>query len=201
MLPPLTAVLTRVLQVTYLITVNTNLVAYEVVDGDGEAGEAATSPTMATEREISLRRSYSHFVKLRADLVRKKVAGAASLPVLPGKPMFGGSVSEKETEKRCAAFDAFFKALAKSPELASCEIVVGFLSEVPLPVWEEVHAQTKSKMNALLSLTTGWDVQYSKNGIEIAVMKVPDSDFVLIKSDLTLPLPSSTVHKMYTVRL
>ena len=69
-----------------------------------------------------------------------------------------------------------------------------------MPIWSEVHAAAESKMRALIHLSTGWDVQYSKNGIEIAVMKVPDSDFVLIRSDLVLPLPAATVHKLYIVR-
>jgi hypothetical protein len=186
-------------KVTYLISVTTNLACYELRDDDAETSGEAASLTTQAERELTLRRSYSQFVSLQAALLKAKLPGAAALPALPGKPLFGGAVSEKESEKRCAAFDQLFKVIGKSLELAKSDVVVGFLSAVPMPVWAEVQAQAEGKMRAIIHLSTGWDVQYSKNGIEIAVLKVPDSDFVMIRSDLVLPLPSATVHNMYTV--
>lgn len=70
-----------------------------------------------------------------------------------------------------------------------------------MPIWEDVHKQAESKMRSIIHTTTGWEVQYAKNGIEIAILKVSDSDFVMIRSDLVLPLPSATVHRLYIVRL
>jgi len=181
---------------TFLIKVVTNLAAYAEEDEEAESADAS-SLTVATSRTLSLRRSYSQFVKLRSLLCSKKLPGVQQLPVLPGKPLFGGSVSDKETEKRCTAFDALFKAIAAKIELATADVVVGFLSEVPTPVYEEVRARALSNMQAIVKLSEGWDVRYQKDGVEIAIKAAPDSAFVMIRSLLHVSLPVASVRGLY----
>lgn len=182
-------------KVTYLIAVATNLSAYEDTEEEGEKG-GEVPLTGQSERVLSLRRTYSQFTKLREALVKSKLAGAATLPVLPGKPLFGGAVSAAEVSKRCAAFDALLKHLGHHAALATADATCAFLCDVPTPDFGAVRAAAAAKM-AEITATTGWDVVYSKDGIEVATVKEAGSNLVSLRSDLLLPLPVATAFLLY----
>lgn len=209
---------------TYRIDVSTNLASYAGEDeepteeqaGDGETDDELTSLdaethvstrkelvqavralTLTAETHFSVRRSYTEFVKLRDTLAKSGLPGALALPPLPSKTLFATSAAD--IEKRLAAFNALFKHISQHDTLASSDAVTAFLSDVPPPNFEAVHAAALRAMAEMVAQPAeGWDVRYAKNGISIAVQKAENSKLYMIRSDVVVALPVARTHALYT---
>ena len=71
--------------------------------------------------------------------------------------------------------------------------------DVPKPDFGVVHHESLDAVRAVLAIKD-WTVQYSKNGIEIAVHACPTSDMHMIRSQVLVPLPVERTHAHYKVR-
>jgi hypothetical protein len=154
--------------------------------------------------------------QLRDALCKSRVAGSASLPELPGKALF--ATSAKELELRQRAFYAMLTHIGAHAELASADATCAFLSgacalarrhsrvlkkrthpDAPKPDYGVVHRDALAAVRAVLAVKD-WEVQYSKNGIEIAVHACTTSDLHMIRSSVLVPLSVERTHAHYKAR-
>ena len=73
---------------------------------------------------------------------------------------------------------------------------------MPKPDFGVVHQESLAAAQAMLAIKRqDWAVQYSKNGIEIAIHACPTSDLHMIRSQVLVPLPVERTHAHYKARL
>lgn len=144
-----------------------------------------------------------------------RLAGSSLLPELPGRSLFASSAAELVLRQR--SFSSLLDYLGLNEELAAADATCAFfsgacslagksfhlanrtLADVPAPNLHAVHLESVGEARAVLTIDT-WALQYSKNGIEIAVHALPTSNLHLIKTKLTVPLSVERTHAHYTVR-
>jgi len=202
----------------YLITVRTNYSVYgehgepngecpEVEEeeedrGDGfevlDDGEDGSGPKVAGERLIKCRKTYSNFVQLREDLQKLGVKGAAELPALPGKTLFGSSTSDKVVQQRLQAFQALFDKIALTPELSVAAPVVEFVYTVAKPNYDELREKLKGKALEVGTVPENeWVVKQDKGGCKVSVVKTEGSKLVMVRSQVELPLTVTKAMEIY----
>ncbi|KAK3246472.1 hypothetical protein CYMTET_43990 [Cymbomonas tetramitiformis] len=196
-------------QTEYLIEVTTDLAEYEfhgqqigpTIRSEGEPSddseEFQTSSTTIPDRLIRVRKTYNHFEKLYARLKKEKIPGADQIPPLPASKMFGTN-DPKTIQKRVHGFQVFFDFISFNDELRTCAAVVEFLYACPMPDYEATKADIQEKAKQVYAMpASAWTLRQEKDGAKVMVAEMPGSSFLMVRTEVFLPLPLEDIMPLY----